>query len=54
MLKTLGTSLAVQCLRLCTSTAGGTGSTPGWETKIPHAMWRGQKNNNNSDINVFF
>ena len=26
----LGTSLVVQWLRLCTSTAGGTGSIPGW------------------------
>ena len=32
-----GTSLAVQWLRLCTSTAGGTGSIPGQGTKIPHA-----------------
>ena len=27
----------VQWLRLHTSTAGGTGSIPGWGTKIPHA-----------------
>ena len=33
----LGTSLAVQWLRLCASTARGTGFIPGWETKIPHA-----------------
>ena len=32
-----GTSPAVQWLRLCTSTAGGTGSIPGWGTKILHA-----------------
>ena len=32
-----GTSLAVQRLRLCASTAGGTGSIPGRGTKIPHA-----------------
>ena len=38
-----GTSLAVQCLRICTSTAGGTGSIPGWGTKVPHAVWCGQK-----------
>ena len=31
-----GTSLAVQWLRLCASTAGGAGSIPGEETKIPH------------------
>ena len=32
-----GTSLAVQCLRLCASTAGDAGSIPGQGTKIPHA-----------------
>ena len=31
------TSLVVQWLRLCTSTAGGMGSIPGWGTKIPQA-----------------
>ena len=33
-----GTSLTFQWLRLCTSTAGSTGSIPGWGTKIllPH------------------
>ena len=42
--KTLpGTSLAVQWLRLCASTAGGMGSIPGWGTKIPHAAQYGQK-----------
>ena len=45
---TLGTSLAVQWLKLCISTAGGTGSIPGQGTKIPHAMQRGQKKNDNS------
>ena len=33
----------VQWLRLCASTAGGTGLIPGWGTKIPHAVWYGQK-----------
>ena len=33
-----GTFLAVQPLRLLTSNAGGRGSIPGQETKIPHAM----------------
>ena len=33
----------VQWLRLCASTAGGTGSIPGRGTKIPHAVQRGQK-----------
>ena len=32
-----GTSVAVQWLRLCASTAGGMGSIPGRGTKIPHA-----------------
>ena len=34
----IGTSLVIQCLRLCPSSAGGTGSVPGWGTKIPHAI----------------
>ena len=33
-----GTSLVVQWLRLHASTAGAVGLTPGWGTKIPHAM----------------
>ena len=36
----LGTSLAIQWLELCAPNAGGAGSTPGWETKIPYAIWR--------------
>ena len=39
------TSLAVQWLRICASNAGGTGSIPGQETKIPHPMPYGQKLN---------
>ena len=39
----LGTSLAVQWLRLCTSIAGGAGLFPGWRTKILHASRCGQK-----------
>ena len=35
----MGTSLAVQWLRLRASTAGGMGSISGWGTKIPHATW---------------
>ena len=38
-----GTSLAVQWLGLCASTAGATGSIPGQGTKIPHAARHGQK-----------
>ena len=34
----LGSSLVVQWLGLCPSTAGGTGSIPGQGTKIPHAL----------------
>ena len=30
-------------VRLCTSTAGGAGSTPGQGTKIPQATWHSQK-----------
>ena len=33
-----GTSLAVQRLRLCASSARGAGSIPGQGTKIPHAV----------------
>ena len=39
-----GTSLAVQWLRLHTSTAVDTGSIPGRGSKIPHAMRHGPKN----------
>ena len=39
----LGTSLAVQWLRLCASSAGGVGSIPGQGTKIPHAVLCSQK-----------
>ena len=38
-----GTSLAVQWLRLHTSTAGGTSGAPDGRTKIPHAAWHGQR-----------
>ena len=40
---TLRTSLAVQWLRFCAVSAGGTGSIPGQRTKSPHAMQDGQK-----------
>ena len=39
----LGTSQVVQWLRLHASTAEGLGSIPGQGTKIPHAVWYGQK-----------
>ena len=38
-----GTSLMVQWLGPCTSTAGGMGSIPGWGTKILHVVWHGRK-----------
>ena len=38
----LGNSLAVQWLGLLTFTAEGTGSIPGWGTKIPQAVRPGQ------------
>ena len=37
------TYLMVQWLRLCASTARVLGSSPGLGTKIPHAVWCGQK-----------
>ena len=40
--KKVSSSLAVQWLGLCASTAGGMGSIPGQETKIPHATPCGQ------------
>ena len=46
-----GGSLAVQWLGLRASTAEGTGSILGWETKILYAVQHGQnkKNNNNKE-----
>ena len=34
------------------STAGGTGSTPGQGTKIPHAVQRGQKEKKKKKVNI--
>ena len=39
-----GTTLLIQWLGLHASTGGGTGSSPTWETKIPHAPGHGQIN----------
>ena len=39
----MGNSLVVQWLGLCTCTAGGPGSVPGWGTKIPPAAQHSQK-----------
>ena len=41
------TSLVVYWLRLHTLKTGGVGLIPGQRTRIPHAIWPGQKNNNN-------
>ena len=41
--KKVKTSLAGQQLRLCPSTAEGTGSIPGWGNRIPHAVQGSQK-----------
>ena len=38
-----GTSLVVQWLGLRASNAGGTGSIPGWETRILQAVQCGKK-----------
>ena len=38
-----GTSLAVQWLGLGTSSAGDMSSTTGQGTKVPYAVWHGQK-----------
>ena len=36
------TFLAVQWLRPCTSSAGGSGLIPGWGTQLPYALRYGQ------------
>ena len=35
--------MVVQWLKLHTSSVGGMGSTPGWKTKIPHAVSTAKK-----------
>ena len=42
----------VQWLGLYASNAGVVGSIPGQRTKIPHAMWRGQKIKNKWCVKV--
>ena len=39
----LGTSLVAQCSELQAANVGGSGSIPGWGTKISRTAWRGQK-----------
>ena len=48
-----GNSLAVQWLVLCASTAGGSGSVPGWEAKILQAAQHGQLKKKMQLIPVF-
>ena len=38
------TSLVIQWFSVHSSVAGGTDLIPGWENKVPHAVWRGQIN----------
>ena len=38
-----GMSLVIQWLRFHVPSSEGTGSIPGWETKIPHAVWPKKK-----------
>lgn len=42
-MNSLGISLAVQWLRVCTPSTDSLGSIPGWETKALHIAWHGQK-----------
>ena len=50
----IGTSLAVQWLKLHASTAGGTGSIPGQGTVIPNATWQPKKIKTENKIETFF
>ena len=38
-----GMSIVIQWLRFHVPSSEGTGSIPGWETKIPHAVWPKKK-----------
>ena len=49
-IESMGTSLAVQWLRLCTYTLGVVGSIPGRGTKIPHAQKVKKKNHQNYNV----
>ena len=49
---TSGTSLVVQWLRLCASTAEGVGSIPSGGTKIPHASQHGQRKKNTTNFTL--
>ena len=47
---TFGNSLAVQWLRLCASNVGGSGSIPGWRTKMLQACGKAKKKQWNGDF----
>ena len=49
-----GTSLAVQWLRLCPSSAGGMGSIPSRGTKILHAVRCGQEKKQRLKMRYFY
>ena len=46
--------LGIPVLGLRASTVGGTGSIPGWGTKILQAMWLSQKNKLNGKNKITF
>ena len=50
----LETSLAVQWLRLHASNPKDPSLLPGWGTKIPHAIWQGQKRKKKSHLLLDF
>ena len=47
----MGTSLAIQWLRLSASTAEGMDSIPGQETKMPHSVAK-KKKTTNMDVGI--
>ena len=49
----MGISWLSSQLGLCPSTVGGTGSIPGWGTKIPQAVQRSQKKKKNHNYIIF-
>lgn len=56
MKKNVNTGLPWQSsgLRLCPSTAGDADSIPGWETKILHTAWCGQKKKTKEKMLMLF
>ena len=51
-MRKLGISLAVQWLRLCTSTAGGVSSIPGLLTKIPACQKKKKEKNQSTEAST--